>query len=153
MSVVSATRAPKAVHQPSRSQQPGVVLGIRYEKRLTKELNLRLKGKDFTLEHNPWFFYKLSDGTTGACSPDILLHDNELGLTWVIEVKYTWVPDAIKKLTELYCPVVELATSRITEPLVVVKRLTPDSPAPKLGLLTPNTSKLFQWPENGPIVL
>jgi len=152
MTVVAASRAPR-VHPPSRSQRPGVVLGLRYERRLKKELEKSFKNKDLKVEYNPWFFYRLDDGNTGACCPDILLHDNELGIIWVLEVKYTWVPEAIEKLIDLYCPVVELALSQITEPLVVVKRLTPDAPTPKLGLLTPSNVKLFQWPEIGPIVL
>jgi|SRR5215467_12098502 len=152
MTVIRAQRAPR-VYKPSRSQQPGIVLGLRYERRLLKEITSLFKYRDFEIEHNPWFFYTLDDNSTGACSPDILLHDNELGLTWVIEVKYTWIPDAIQKLRDLYCPVVELALSRITEPLVVVKRLTPDSPTPKLGLLLPSDVKLFQWSETGPITL
>lgn len=150
--VVSARRAPR-VHQPSKSQQPGIVLGLRYERRLVSELRKTFTGRPFTVEHNPWFYYRLDDGTSGACCPDILLHDEELSLTWVIEVKYTWVRDALPKLENLYCPVVELALSVNTTPLVITKRLTPESPMPKLGLLTPSVSKLFQWAESGPIVL
>lgn len=150
--VVSARRIPR-VHQPSRSQQPGIVLGLRYERRLVKTLRETLRGRPFEIEHNPWFHYRLDNDTVGACCPDVLLHDLELALTWVIEIKYTWISEAHAKLADLYCPVVQLALGRKVEPMVIAKRLTPNSPEPKLGLLSSSTSKLFQWAENGPIVL
>jgi hypothetical protein len=151
--IISAHRI-KQVYRPSRSQKPGIVLGLRYERRFRQELEkLFDSNPNLRVEYNPWFFYRRADGYTGACSPDILLHDDELGMTWVIEVKYTWVAEADSKLRDLYCPVVELALNRITEPLVVVKRLTPEAPMPRLGLLLSSTSKLYQWTEANPIAL
>jgi hypothetical protein len=35
----------------------------------------------------------------------------------------------------------------------VVKRLTPEAPMPRLGLLLSSTSKLYQWTEANPIAL
>lgn len=152
-SIVAATRTTQ-VHRPSKSQQPGVVLGLRYERRFRDELQRVFDDNpNLRVEYNPWFFYRRADGLTGACCPDILLHDDELGLTWVIEVKYTWVSEAMTKLRDLYCPVVELATSRKAEPLVVVKRLTPQAPMPRLGLLHESASKVYQWTEMSPITL
>jgi hypothetical protein len=151
--VVFATRT-SPVHRPSRSQRPGIVLGLRYERRFKGELEKLFKSNpSLRVEYNPWFFYRRADGQAGACCPDILLHDDEVGITWVIEVKYTWVSEAIAKLRDLYCPVVELALSRKTEPLVVVKRLTPESPMPRMGLLLSSNSKLYQWTDMGPITL
>lgn len=153
-SIIWAARSAKPIHKSSRSQQPGVVLGLRYERRFRSELEKLFQANpNLRVEYNPWFFYRRADGQTGACCPDILLHDDELDVTWVIEVKYTWVADAMSKLRKLYCPVVALALGRRVEPLVVVKRLTSESPQPRLGLLLPSDSKLYQWTEANPITL
>jgi hypothetical protein len=149
--IISATRAPK-IHRPSRSQQPGIVLGLRYERRFIKTLRETV-GSKFQVEYQPWFFYVDGEGNRSACAPDILLHDDELCITYVIEVKYTWVPAALVKLKTLYCPVVSKALGCDTEPLVVVKRLTPEAPSPRLGLLMAGTSPLFQWLESNSVVL
>ena len=111
--------------------------------------------KSMKLDHGPCFYYAASEGVSGACQPDVLIHDEEFGYTIVVEIKNTWVPGAILKLKALYCPVVSRALTRPTKPLVLVKNLTPDSPRPQttlsFGLIAPNP--LLQWLGRGTINL
>jgi hypothetical protein len=151
--ILSASRAPERVHKSRASNARGYV-GLLYERKAVKMLKSILP-KSMSLEHNPWFYYTASEGTSGACCPDILIHDNDFDYIIVIEIKNTWVPGAIEKLRALYCPVVAKALERPTKPLVLVKNLTPDSPHPQptlsFGLIA--TNPLIQWLGRGTIRL
>lgn len=160
--VVSAKRTPRNVFGISKSQRQGIVLGLRYERRFLKVLKSTVGSRSLEVEHNPWFTYTTDSlvDKSGVCCPDILVHETLTDITWVLEVKYTWVADALEKLTNLYVPVVELALERRALPLVVCKRLTPESPQPKLSLFglvpdNPNQalSEVYQWMELGPLIL
>lgn len=151
--ILTASRAPERVHKSRASNSRGYV-GLLYERSAVKMLKSVLP-KTMKLEHGPWFYYTASEGASGACQPDVLIHDDDFGFTIVVEIKNTWVPGAILKLNSLYCPVVSRALSRPTKPIVLVKNLTPDSPRPQssltFSLLSP--SPLLQWLGRGTIQL
>ena len=150
--ILSASRAPTRVHKSRASNATGYN-GLLYERKAVKMLRATLP-RSFTLEHNPWFYYKTPE-ISSACCPDVLIHDNDFGYTIVIEIKNTWVPTAIVKLRTLYCPVVAKALNRPTKPLVLVKHLTESSPRPQstfsFGLVADNP--LIQWLGRGAIQL
>lgn len=151
--ILSASRAPERVHRSRASNSRGYI-GLLYERKAAKMLKTVIP-KSMTIEHGPWFYYTASEGVSGACQPDILIHDNDFGYIIVVEIKNTWVPGAIMKLRALYCPVVAKALGRPTKPLVLVKNLTPDSPRPQptlsFGLVANNP--LIQWLGQGTIQL
>jgi len=148
--IISAQRCPR-LHRPSRSQKPGIVLGLRYERRFQKSLQKAITETDFQIEFNPWFSYVDDIEGPNACSPDVLLHDPSGRFIIVIEVKYTWISSALPKLTDLYCPVVTKALNKSTVPLVVVKRLSPEAPKPLLDWREIRPPHLFQWLETTPL--
>ena len=93
--------------------------GKRYEQALAKELPKAI--------HGQWFVYGLSGETKSRfCQTDFLLPFDDFFI--VIEAKYTWIPEAKKKLQELYVPVVRLAFGKKSIGLVVCKNLTTESP-------------------------
>lgn len=151
--ILSASRAPVRVHKSRASNSRGYI-GLLYERKTFAMLKTVLP-KSMSIEHGPWFYYEASEGTSGACQPDILIHDDEFGYTIIIEIKNTWVSGALVKLKSLYCPVVSKALSRPTKPLVLVKNLIPDAPRPQtslsFALISP--SPLLQWLGRGTIQL
>src|SRR5215469_3341485 len=142
--ITSASRAPDRVHKSRASNSRGYI-GLKYERSVVREL-ARVLPRSMKIEHNPWFFYT-DDGTNGACSPDVLIHDNEFGYVIVAEVKNTWVSVALPKLNQLYCPVVAKALNRPTKPIVIVKNLIPGAPRPQASLSFALVSEepLLQW--------
>jgi len=122
-----------------RSTSPRTLAGLRYERQVIKALKKQFPD----LEHNPWFEY-FGEGydSTKVCSPDALLFYKDNNDVIVVEIKYTYTPQALEKLTALYCPVVALATGRSPSPLVIYKIATP---------MTPIGFPCFQWRGNGPL--
>jgi hypothetical protein len=151
--IISASRAPTRVHKSRASNSRGYV-GLLYERKAVKMLKDTLP-KSMKLEHGPWFYYEASEGFHGACQPDALIHDDDFGYTIVVEVKNTWVPNALTKLNTLYCPVVERALGRPTKPLILVKNLTPDSPRPQptISFALVSAQPLIQWLGRGAVQL
>jgi hypothetical protein len=151
--ILSAKRAPERVHKSRASNAAGYV-GLLYQRKAFKMLKAALP-KSMSLEHEPWFYYTDSSGAYGACSPDVLIHDNEFEYTIVVEIKNTWVSTALPKLKMLYCPVVEKALGKPTKPIVLVKNLTPDSPKPqsRLSFALVSSDPLLQWLGRGNIQL
>lgn len=88
--------------------------GIRYENSCAKALS--------KMVHGQWFSFQDSNGQ-GYCQPDLLQLGAEAVL--VIEVKYTWRPEAHEQLERLYRPIVEKAFSRPMIGVVMVKSLSP----------------------------
>lgn len=87
--------------------------GLRYERSLAKRLPLA--------EHGQWFEYEDSNGL-GYCQPDLIVKLPDR--TWgVIEVKYTWVPEAHLQIEALYLPVIEAARQEPVCGVVACKRL------------------------------
>lgn len=126
--------------------------GLRYEKKVGKELfRHATAGRFVKVEHNPWFAFEDDFGPV-RCSPDFLLHSPE-GLV-VVEVKLTWIEVAIFKINDLYIPVVELALGKKAFPLVICRNLTPSAPPAKHTLREALNSpqRLLHWPEIGGIV-
>lgn len=126
----AARCAPKPVPK-SRLSGPQMA-GLAYERKVVSALAESLVASriPFDLAHNPWF--KFSNGAeTGYCVPDVLLSLNEgpyADTAFVIEVKLSYVPDAIMKLKALYCPVVERAFGLRAVPVVICKHLAPNAP-------------------------
>lgn len=89
--------------------------GIRFEKAVFEALCGGIRGQWFSFEdENGW----------GYCQPDIIypfLPD----FFAVIEVKYTLVPGAHQKLSNLYLPVVSKALKAPAAGVVIVKNLDP----------------------------
>jgi hypothetical protein len=137
-----------AVPVPS---SPAAKLGLTYERKIGRELVMHVNRGNFVkLEHNPWFTFYDSFGI-GNCCPDFLLWGTS-GIV-VIEVKLTWVAEALDKLHELYCPVVSVALGIATRPLVICRSLTSETPKPQLTLrqATTGNGNLLLWPSNGHI--
>jgi hypothetical protein len=96
-------------------------LGLSYERKIVRDLMRSV----WLVEHNPWFEFQDELGVSTCCPDIILTADSKI---IVIEVKLTWVPEAIEKLRGLYCPVVEYALAAEVFPLIIVKNLRPDAP-------------------------
>lgn len=144
--ILSASRAAdRTLKAPSN---PSAAAGLRFERSVVKALRSAAPtSAGFSIEHNPWFVYRDSNLTDYACCPDILIHDIDHDYIIVVEVKLTWVPNALEKLQKVYCPVVARALESPTRPVIVVRNLTPDSPRPQpsitRALLTQNP--VVQW--------
>lgn len=144
----SAMRIKPAFGKP-KPTNAAAKLGLTYERRVERELKSHVtRGNLLDMEHTPWFtFY--DDFGNNNCSPDFLLL-LDAGLV-VVEVKLTWVPHALPKLTDLYCPVVSLALHLPVRPLVICKHLTPAAPAAQITLRDAILSRehLMLYPANG----
>jgi hypothetical protein len=135
----------------ARGSSPAAKIGLRYERNVGKELARHIGPAKFSsIEHNPWFRFTDYYGTNN-CSPDFLLWDRDRCA--IIEIKLTWVPAAMAKLCELYCPVVSAALQCKVMPLVICRNLTPQAPKAEQTLVKAMTSvtKLLHWPQIGHI--
>lgn len=135
-----------------KGSSPAAKLGLRYERRVLRELTqLCNRGYFLDLEHTPWFSFEDKYGP-GTCSPDFLMFLDK-GIV-IIETKLTWVPNALSKLEELYCPVVSCAFNAPVRPLVICRSVTPQAPQPKLTLREAilADSQLMLYAMNGPML-
>lgn len=113
----------------SRPKSPIARQGLNYQQKVFLALRAALPAKGFTIEQTPWFRYRTNtDGPDQYCEPDILITDLEDAYIIVIEVKLSWVPNALDKLKTLYCPVVSRARSIPTKPLIIAKNSAPGAP-------------------------
>jgi hypothetical protein len=123
--------------------------GIRYEKNVIKAL----KAHGLIIEHNPWFEYETLDRVCSWCIPDALIHINEEII--VAEIKLTYTPEALEKLLNVYCPVIEKALKCKAAPLVIIKNalLINSGLTTCLDLYDALKSPLpiYQWIGRGPI--
>ena len=97
--------------------------GLRYERKVGKALEQALGPANVV--HNPWFTFEDAAGQAYCC-PDFIVT-----IGWailVVEVKLSYVDEAILKLRKLYCPVVSFAFGELVQPLVVCRYLTPMAP-------------------------
>ena len=148
--ITGAHRATRKFPKPKPSNIAAKV-GLRYEARVGRELNIHIKPNRFErLEHNPWFTFYDTYGMSNCCPDFLLWFDNRV---IIVEVKLTWVEVALVKLLELYCPVVSVAFDCPVLPLVICRNVTSKSPKAKLTLSDALTSpeKLLQWPQTGHI--
>ena len=146
-----AERTPARFVKPKGST-PAAKLGLRYERNVGKQLEWHEKRGNFIrLEKNPWFTFHDEAGSA-FCSPDFLLHLDH-GIV-VVEVKLKWVEQAIAKLQQLYCPVVEVALGKPARPLVICRYSATGAPQSAVTLreaiLNPN--KPLLWPDNGRMI-
>jgi len=135
-----------------KPSNPAARLGLRYERKVGKELDAHTRRGNFIkTEHNPWFTFYDEFGH-GNCSPDFLLF-LENGVV-VVEVKLTWVEVALAKLAELYCPVVSVALGMPSRPLVICHNLSKGAPVATLSLreAIAQPNKPLLWPSNGHIL-
>lgn len=100
-----------------RRRKGAKAAGLAYERSIADAL-ARLAA------HGPWFEFTDSRGT-GWCQPDFILPRKELGSAFVLEAKYTWVPEAKSKLQGLYLPVVAKAFKIKAFGIVICKNLEP----------------------------
>lgn len=113
--------------------------GVRYERALAKALPEARSGQ--------WFEFEDVRGR-GICQVDLILPLG-LGLMGVIEVKYTWNPDAALELAQLYLPVVEMAYGAKAIPLVACRNLIPGCKA----TICSDLYSAFEAATRGPAVL
>lgn len=128
-------------------------LGLRFERRVHTELKRFVPSIAASVEHNPVFTFCDAFGSA-MCVPDFLLWCRNPERLIIVEVKLTYVPEALAKLKELYCPVVSEALKvRIVEPLVLVRNLTPAAPKPGLTVseALAKPGRVLQWLNYGPI--
>lgn len=93
--------------------------GVRYEKALAKALPAAV--------HGQWFEFIDLHGP-GWCQVDFLIQKEEF--IFVLEAKYTWVPEGHSQLEKLYKPVVEKVFNKPMYGVVVCKNLVPAMPVP-----------------------
>jgi len=125
--------------------------GLRYEKNVFQEFNrLKTLGYFGEIEYNPWFDYCDEFGS-GLCCPDFIIHTSNAVI--VVEVKHTWVPEAIIKLDKLYSPIVANALNCPAVSLVICKNVTKDAPKAKFDLYNAihSPERLLHWPKYGHI--
>lgn len=136
----------------ARGSNPAGRLGLQYERKVKKELEYHKKvGNIIDVVHNPYFKFSDTVGA-GACCPDFVLYTKEAIV--IVEVKLTWVAEALEKLTHLYIPVLEAATGLKAHGLVVCRNMVPGSP-PALFTLAEALAKpgsLLYWPNIGRII-
>lgn len=150
---LTARRSLRELHPPRPTSTAGVA-GLRFERRVNRQLLKHVDGKRFAkLEHNPWFTYSDQFGS-GACCPDFILWSPEETFVVVTEVKLTWVSSAALKLQDLYMPVVSTALGVPTMPLTIVRNLTAEAPEAwhTLSEALMSDSKLLQWFDNGTMI-
>jgi hypothetical protein len=130
--------------------------GLRYEKRVGKELEHMVKlGRLGKVEHNPWFTFVDKYGA-GQCCPDFLIWDmpGDDGFVIIVEVKLTWIAEAPQKLYDLYQPVVSNALGVNVTSLVICRNTAPMAPQSHFSLREAimSGSRLLQWPDNGRMI-
>ena len=111
--------------------------GLRYEKQFAAHVTGSLRGQ--------WFAYEIR-GRTKYCQPDVLVSFFPQAML-VLELKYTFVPEAITKMRELYLPVVSKALKVPTVGAIVVKNLT----SGWIGPITHDLSEAFEVGKTGEI--
>ena len=126
--------------------------GLRYEKAIAQAFGP-------TAKHGQWITFEDSRGL-GWAQPDILFPKG--GELFVIEAKYTWVPEAHSQIGLLYLPLLEAVfeSSRI-HGIVMVKNLVPLAKrhficstmerAMEIARLGAGNAPVMQWLGNGPM--
>jgi hypothetical protein len=77
---------------------------MRYEKRVVEEVKKRREhGQE--VFHGQWINFRDVNGR-GFAQPDILVLDAAQKAIWVLEAKYTFVPEGVDQLLGLYVPLV-----------------------------------------------
>lgn len=148
--LTAAGRATRNFPKPKPSN-PAARRGLQYENRVGKQLQQHIHSELFRrIEHNPWFTFSDTYGTSNCC-PDFLLWCDS-GII-IVEVKLTWVEVAIAKLTDLYCPVISHALQEPVTPLIICRNVTANSPTPKFTISSAMVSpyRLLHWPDTGKI--
>lgn len=111
--------------------------GLRYEKQFAAHVTGGLRGQ--------WFAYQVR-GRTKYCQPDVLVSFFPRAML-VLELKYTFVPEALTKMRQLYLPVVSKALKVPAVGAVVVKNLTPNW----IGPITHDLTETFEAARDGEI--
>lgn len=91
--------------------------GLKYQAKVEKEV-VRLYSDRALLR--PWFRYK-SNGDVKRCQPDVVVFAEDWSRCLVLEIKYSTIPEAWNKLSQVYAPVVQKAY-RIPTSLVLITR-------------------------------
>lgn len=131
-------------------------VGLVFERQFYRALYAQVhSNKEWKLQRNPWFEYQDDKSGHNVCCPDIILTDVKNDFVIVIEVKQTYIEEAITKLRNLYCPVVYKATGIPATALVVVKNVLPGAPSPasRISFALQTSTPVFQWLGQGPVLL
>lgn len=109
-------RPSSSPHARRAGKQSGArAAGLRYENAVAKLLSGTV--------HGQWFEFEDKNGR-GHCQPDLVFQQS--GAVWVLEVKYTWVPEAHSQLELLYLPVLAVAMGKPVYGIVICKVLVPE---------------------------
>lgn len=150
---LSAARLDKAYYKP-HANNPAALRGLRYERRVLRELQRHVKLNHFMkIEHNPWFTFTDKYGTN-QCSPDYLIWLSARDVA-IAEAKLTWKDVAARKLVDLYLPVVFAALDDVcVMPLVICRNITPECPAVEHTLRTAldSPTRILHWPDTGHMI-
>src|SRR5258708_4077367 len=92
--------------------------GLKYQAKVEKELERLYTGRVIL---RPWFRYKV-DWRVKTCQPDAIIFGSKSGTVIVVEIKYSTVPEAWHKLSQVYQPVIA-KTYRIPTALVLITRV------------------------------
>src|SRR5258708_29561606 len=99
------------VSQPDKtaSTEAGLTLvqrrGLKYQAKVEKELDRLYSGLVLL---RPWFWYKV-DWKRKQCQPDAVLFNAAFSRCSALEIKYSTIPEAWTKLSQLYAPVLQQA--------------------------------------------
>lgn len=149
--ILSAWRTTKRL--AAQPAQPVARSGLSYQRKFSQAFDDSTP-PGYIIEREPWFEYRDSKSDKSmVCSPDLLAIDGEEGFVIVVEIKRTWVPGAIDKLRQTYCPVVSIALGLPTRPLVVCKTLSPGCPrpSPTISFALISDDPVFHWLGRGSI--
>lgn len=123
-------------------------VGLTFERRVEKELTSHVATGHITrVVHNPWFAFEDASGSA-TCSPDFILWKG--AKLYVVEVKLTWVPEALPKLRGLYVPVLHKVFNVPIVPFVIVRHSAPGAPPPVFTLSEAMNEfgSVLLWPQN-----
>lgn len=161
MIVAAARAAPQPLPRP---QSEASARGLRFQRRAARALARQAAAIGARYEAEPWFTYE-EDGdafhwrkSRGYAVPDGIFTFGDQAV--VIEMKLTFVPEAVRKLAKLYVPLVERTTSLRVRPLVLCRHLTPQAALfyhqvetlSEVFSLPPNATGVMLYLGSGPIL-
>jgi hypothetical protein len=123
MIVAAARAAPQPLPRPRSGAS---ARGLRFQRRAAAALTRQADAIGARYEAEPWFTYVEADGNAKRWAvPDGIFTFDDRAV--VIEMKLTFVPEAVRKLAKLYVPLVERTSRLRVRPLVLCRHLTPQA--------------------------
>jgi hypothetical protein len=122
--IVAAMRCSPQVLPGAKSEASA--RGLRFQRRASAALMRQAISIGADWEPEPWFGYEDDeDGYFRRAVPDGIFTFGDRAV--VIEMKLTFVPEAVRKLAKLYVPIVERTSRLRVRPLVLCRHLTPQA--------------------------